>query len=313
MPVTLDEEGTEAGEAVSSTIGSDELRDLRERRRQWLGAALALVIAALSIGIVGLAAAYHRQGLKLRQAILQKDEMVEPQGPYGKGSASIPPVSRLSCPNYSPTFPSLGGPDCTFPCSNGTRSVGTAFFNPFPASYAEKVIEAGKLVKSIDSGNTVYTEGSGPNAFMDSHISFSYYCCYPEDQLSELRKVLAAWDGWRPRSVSLSHVTCAIDGPALDHVSFIIMLDQESNRRMQAWVAELEAHIRAAGLPIHLPRSYQEPYHTTLAVVNGTTYPVAKAVRALNARFRPGSWFAEPINLTRPCNAHGSTPEGFFC
>jgi len=225
----------------------------------------------------------------------------------------IPPLIEGTCPNYSPTFPSEGGPDCTFPCPNGTRSVGTAFFNPFPDEYAQKIIEAGKLVRSIDPEHTVFAEGSGASAFMDSHVSFSYYCCHTESELSRIKSVLEKWDGWQPHSVDLSHVTCAIDGPAIDHVSFIVMLDPESNLVMMQWVTQLEEHLRNAGVQIHIPRRNQEPYHTTLAVVNGSGYPTKKAIEAINARFPPGRWLKKPMTLEKPCNAHGKVPEGFFC
>ena len=50
---------------------------------------------------------------------------------------------------------------------------------------------------------------------------------------------------WVPRTVKMSYATCAIDGPSLDHVSFITMLDEASNAVMMRWVEEVEAAIKA--------------------------------------------------------------------
>jgi hypothetical protein len=43
---------------------------------------------------------------------------------------------------------------------------------------------------------------------------------------------------------------------------------------MEAWVATVEQMIRDKGLPVHLPRSKQQPFHSTLGVVNGLEYAV---------------------------------------
>jgi len=207
----------------------------------------------------------------------------------------------MACPNYSPTFPSAGGPDCTFPCAEGLRTGGAGFQGVFPASYMQKVRQAGDLVRSLDRENTLYLDGRGSR--VDSHISLSYYCCHPEVELQRIKDVVMKdWRRWwQPQRLNLSYATCAVDGPSLDHVSFIVMLDEASNRLMMDWVLRLEARIQAAGLPVHLSRRMQEPFHTTLGVVNGSAYPVRRAIEALNKHFPPGSWLADPLqqgNLT---------------
>lgn len=166
--------------------------------------------------------------------------------------------------------------------------------NPFPDSYFEKIRKAGDLVKSIDPENTVYLDGRGDR--VASHISFSYYCCYSEADLQKIRAIVMddkSW--WKPEKLNVSYATCAIDGPALDHVSFILMLDKASNQMMMNWVLDMEHRIQSAGVPIHLSRRYQEPYHTTIGVVNGTAYPVKKAIEELNRLFPPGSWLQDPL------------------
>merc|ERR1711924_218248 len=134
-------------------------------------------------------------------------------------------------------------------------------------------------------------------------------------ELATIDAVLQAWAGWRPHELKFSIVTCAIDGSIypnetginlLDHVSFILMLDEESNRVMMDWVAELESAIREVGLEVHTSRRQQEPYHTTLAVVNGTAYPVGQAITALNEQFPPDHWVDKPVVLEYPCVGHGN-------
>merc|ERR1711862_234006 len=99
-------------------------------------------------------------------------------------------------------------------------------------------------------------------------------------------------------------------GPDREHVSLILMLDPPSNRAMYAEIEDVEAAIEAAGVRLNHRRREQEPFHATLAVVNGSAYPVAKAVAALNDRFA-GQW--ETLTVRRPCEAHGKTRAGFFC
>jgi len=303
-------EGTDHASGVHETAVAPQHQSRNPLLQKAVG---FIVFVVVSVGVAAFiaASAMHPRGASPSR--LQLPELVALDEETATSLQGIPPLIEGTCPNYSPTWPSAGGPDCSYACPNGSRSVGTAFYNPFPPEYAEKIIEAGKLVRSIDPEHTVYTEGSGPGAFMDSHISFSYYCCHTESELSHIKSVLEKWDGWRPRSVDLSHVTCAIDGPSIEHVSFIVMLDSESNRVMMQWVAELEEHLRKAGVKIHIPRRNQEPYHTTLAVVNGSGYPTTKAIEAVNARFPPGKWLKKPMTLQKPCNAHSKTPEGFFC
>ena len=78
-------------------------------------------------------------------------------------------------------------------------------------------------------------------------------------------------------------------------------------------MAKVESAIQAAGVTLNFLRHEQEPYHTTLAVVNGSTYPVKYAIESVNERFAPGGWLAAPLTVLKPCNAHSATPEGFFC
>ena len=216
----------------------------------------------------------------------------------------------LSCPNLSPAYPSRGGADCSYECHEpGTKSVYAGYFNVFSTSFNDRISRVGRLIQNHGPrGSTIYVEGE--HGFMDSHITFAYYCCQTESERARIKAVLEGWEHWPAEEVGFSYVTCAVDGPAIDHVSLILMLDEQSNDRMYRLVERVEATIEAqAGVRLNIRRREQEPFHMTLAVVNGTTYPVGKAVAALNEAWP--SW--ESVRLTKPCEAHGTTPAGFFC
>ena len=259
--------------------------------------ALLLMLGALFAVVVSLATRNQRLSSQLA--------MQQPIAPQ----LDQPP---LACPNYSPAYPSRGGADCPAECLvPGSQSVAAGYFNVFPASFNSRVHEVGLLIQgSGPAGATTYVEGE--HGFMDSHVTFGYYCCQTAEELSRIRHVLEDWD-WESseETVGFSFATCAIDGPSIEHVSLILMLDAASNLKMNRLVQRVESAIEAAGVRLNVKRAEQEPFHTTLAVVNGSLYPVGEVVAALNARFPANSW--ETITLTRPCQAHGTTPAGFFC
>ena len=87
------------------------------------------------------------------------------------------------------------------------------------------------------------------------------------------------------------------------HYSIIVLLDQESDDRMQSWVSEVEQRIREQGIPIRFSRSVQQPFHSTLGVVNGLEFPLETALAAVNTVVRPHSWTGgENITLEGPPN-----------
>jgi hypothetical protein len=70
---------------------------------------------------------------------------------------------------------------------------------------------------------------------------------------------------------------------------------------MEQWVAKVEAAIAAVGVSIHIARSAQEPFHTTLGVVDGTLFPVETALERVNQVVSPGTWTGtDPLVLTKP-------------
>jgi len=246
-------------------------------------------------------------------------------------SSSIPPLdSTKSCPNYSPVYPSEGGPDCPVKCSPGRRSASSVFHYlrqianddddddgdaalaaantaALLSSLGRVLSEAGGVIQSYDPNATVYNES-------ELHVSFGYYCCQTDNELSLIKSVLDRID-WAsaPLDATFAYVTCAVDGPRDDHVSLILMFDQESNERWMERVERVEDMIEeeaaaredddAFRQPIlQLRRPRQEPFHSTLASINGTTYPVAEVVKVLNERFasKGNGWTNLPISISRP-------------
>ncbi len=43
--------------------------------------------------------------------------------------------------------------------------------------------------------------------------------------------------------------------------SFIVLEDDETQNSMEAFVKNIETEMEAAGIPVHRPRSQQEPFH----------------------------------------------------
>ena len=135
------------------------------------------------------------------------------------------------------------------------------------------------------------------------HISFNYFCCYSDADKDTIKKVLAAHD-WPLMNVSYDQPTWRIDSDAsdVDHYSIIILLDDASQEVMHAEVAKVEEEVRAAGIDIHVPRSQQEPFHSTLGVVSGSKFPAIAALDALSVEVPRGTWTGDkgPISISKP-------------
>jgi hypothetical protein len=203
----------------------------------------------------------------------------------------------------SESFPSAGGADCMNTCAPGTKSMtsiyhigqGDMAVSTAGRTFAASMLAAGEVVRKLDP--TVKPEfGAG------LHMSFLYLCCYTVDERATIRGVLESTQ-WRPINITFDRAEWRIDndGSPPTHYSVCIFLDEASQMKMLSWVAEVEAAIAAAGVSIHIPRAAQEPFHSTLAVVNGTTFPLEEAVAAINQLVPPGSWTGEgPLLATAP-------------
>lgn len=198
-------------------------------------------------------------------------------------------------------WPSAGGADCPDPCGDGETCATTTYRLGEDASPAGRAFQASMLAagKALQGFGDVTTE-SGTQL----HMSLNYLCCYSADDLAVARAALDAMT-WEPINVTFDAPVWRIDGSrppiSATHYSAIVLLDAASNARMQAWVAEVEARIAAAGVAVHVPRHLQQPFHSTLAVADGAAFPVEAALAAANAAVPPGSWTGgRPITVTRP-------------
>ena len=206
----------------------------------------------------------------------------------------------------SESFPSAGGADCMHACAAGEGSFGRAFHYGKAASMVGGAGSRAMQASMRAAGEvlTSYDSSVRPEFGTALHVSFTYSCCYNATARAVIEDVLdrqTAWD--MPRNVTFDRAAWRIDnaGNPASHYSVCVWLDEPSNARMEQWVATVEAAVEAAGVPIHIPRAAQEPFHTTLAVVDGTTFPVEAALQRLNELIKPGTWTGtEPLVLTKP-------------
>jgi hypothetical protein len=104
-----------------------------------------------------------------------------------------------------------------------------------------------------------------------------------------MRSAPRLWDS--THRVSWDRVVCRIDGPSVNHVSLILLADHASNQRLLEWIERVEGLIERAGVPVHVPRRNQQPFHVTVGVVDGASdYRIDRVLDDVNRRLSPGSW-----------------------
>jgi hypothetical protein len=151
---------------------------------------------------------------------------------------------------------------------------------------------AGDILKTFGAATT--SNGS------KLHISLNYFCCMSTAELNTVHTVLQSVQ-WVPFTVAFSEPGWRVDNPA-DHYSLIVFLDEASEALMQNWVSSLEKLITGAGGVLSSTRREQQPFHCTLAVVNGSTFPLMTGLEAVNAAIRPHEWTSGfgPVALSVP-------------
>mgnify|MGYP003386220447 CR=1 FL=1 len=194
----------------------------------------------------------------------------------------------------------IGGADCAYDCPvNAPSCTGSKYelgnIHTYESdAFDTKMQTAGEILTSF--GDATVTYGS------KLHMSMNYFCCYSETDLDIIRNVLNNYT-WPSVEVNFDKPVWRIDSDAVDvdHYSIIVLIDEASQAKMSAIVTDVEDHIRAAGLDIHVPRELQEPFHATLGVVNGLSYPTVSALNAVVDAFPSGSWTSDgPITLGSP-------------
>jgi hypothetical protein len=157
---------------------------------------------------------------------------------------------------------------------------------------------AGDVVQGYDSELE-------PEAGTKVHVSFEYFCCQTDDEKEVILDVLSGTE-WEPQSIKFDKVETRIDslesdGTTVKHYSICVFLDSESNEKMMTWVGQIEDAIEDRGVKLKKRRRQQEPYHSTLVVVDGRSFPVEDAMRRINNLIKPGTWTGgETLDLTKP-------------
>jgi len=250
---------------------------------------------------------------KLRLALGGADVDEKKGSGYSTGGALTGFAARGSCSacavRMSEAFPSEGGADCAYACNVGVTGQGN-FDTTFQlgemntaASDAlkESMLAADDAILKFGHKDVTVTPRSHNTHI---HMSFNYFCCYSKQDIATLHTVLAAYDWPTDLAVSFDQPTIRIDSDAekVEHYSYILLLDEPSQAKMHSLMDGVEAAVRAAGLDVHVPRRQQEPFHSTLAVVDGRDFPAVAALAAVNAAVPPGTWTGSqgPLLLSRP-------------
>mmetsp|Transcript_21304 Transcript_21304/g.44370 ORF Transcript_21304/g.44370 Transcript_21304/m.44370 type:complete len:371 (-) Transcript_21304:24-1136(-) len=207
----------------------------------------------------------------------------------------------------SETFPSAGGADCPASCGDGESSFNAIYrvgaddemsSSPGGKNFLASMKLAGDVLKGID-------DQLEPEAGTKVHVSFEYFCCQTADEKEVILDVLSSQE-WEPQSITFDRVATRIDNPESDgstirHYSLCVFLDEESNEKMMSWVGQIEDAIEDRGVKLNSRRRQQEPYHSTLVVVDGRNFPVEDAMRKINNLVKPGTWTGgETLDLTKP-------------
>ena len=212
-------------------------------------------------------------------------------------------VSQAACTfcnvSMSEAFPSAGGADCAYECARGSSCMGSKYVlggttDPAMMAFDSAMRAAGDILKQF--GDVTATTGSG------LHMSMNYFCCYSEIDQMTIRSVLSDYE-WPQVNITFDKPVWRVDSDdsSVDHYSIIVMANEKSQKIMEALVADVENKVREAGIDIHVPRADQEPFHSTLGVVNGTTNPCQAAINAVVSAFPPGSWTSKgPLSLQVP-------------
>ena len=206
--------------------------------------------------------------------------------------------------SMSEAFPSAGGADCPYVCedpvtmsSHGIRYDLGYISTPPAVAFDQQMKAAGEVL--LEYGDASVTYGSG------LHMSLNYFCCYSEADFAVIDEVIKDME-WPALNVTFDHPVWRIDSDyeTVDHYSAIVMLDEASQAVMGGLAREVESNIRARGVDIHVPRDQQEPFHSTLAVVSGKSFPSATGLNAVNDVIPPGTgeWTKGlgPITLPPP-------------
>ena len=226
-----------------------------------------------------------------------------------------PDITSTDCLEYSPAYPTAGGPGCSLKClSDGNKqnySYGIGYLNTthkWPNDLQNNMHLAGNIlnkfgpIRSLDTERKIYL-----------HVALDYFCCYSPEEALKIGEFIHTYD-WKPQEVWFDRLVCAIHSTG-GMVSLVLMLDDDSQAKMLQYTLNSELEFeRTTGIKKHIPHTKLQGFHMTLATVNQSLFPVRPAVEEINRIIPPGTWHSRPVVLHKPeCNKcerlriHGQT------
>ena len=215
-----------------------------------------------------------------------------------------PQQTELSkCHEYSPSYPSAGGPGCYPECqtpADGSKnfSFGVLFdktFHNWPDDLIRNMNLAAEILKRYGPLNNLDTERS-----IYLHVTFDYYCCYTTEQTATIGDFLLEKFEWKPHVVWFDRLVCAIYGVG-DMVALVLKLDENSQKSLLEWALRSEKELEEnTGIHKRIPHTELQEFHMTLATVNQSLFPVKPAVDEINRTIPPGKWHSSPVVLHKP-------------
>jgi hypothetical protein len=180
---------------------------------------------------------------------------------------------------FAEAYPSAGGPDCYKQCKKGERSYSYKLYS-MPWQLKLKMEWArSRIRRKYGYFNQAYRW----------HMSFVYLCCYNSTEMKLIKEAVAEQKRQQKKKgplaavkVTFDRIVCRVDSSKpTPHVSFILLADEQSNRRMQKWAADFEATIAAKGVAIKSPRRDVQPFHITIGWMQNAHTPNYKYAAAL--------------------------------
>jgi len=180
---------------------------------------------------------------------------------------------------------SVGNPQCTNRSNCFNYSCGFfEYSNDFITILGDKGGHPGfdEFYKSLGTAISIMRKHSGviTDDYYFPHMTIQYMCCYDLLQYEDIIGVINDFK-WQPFNLTFDRVVCNNGGDGIsEFISFIVLLDQESQDSMFAFVEGVENALKAKGIKIHRPRVQQELFHSTVGVVDGS-YPVAQVLQQI--------------------------------
>jgi len=115
------------------------------------------------------------------------------------------------------------------------------------------------------------------------HMTLQYLCCLSVVEYTKAIEVMGAIK-WAPLQIKFGQAVCNYGGDGgANYTSFIVYLDDESQKSVGAFVSQIETALSENGIKVIKPRSQMEPFHSTLGVVDDK-YPVQEVLNLINTQ-----------------------------